>query len=182
MSEYQNLKPIFASSIMRISINNAKLNFSNVITYDYRDLKGNSEWKNYFSYLKEPANYNSELNLYWKNLQAILDEEINKINKNKVCLKIIHCTIQFRDQNHPFVQWIIEFEGDYNAGQNFYENYVEKEILEYPIYSLYIFQKPLIVSKVITSLNYKIGDSKRLVEYYGKPSDKLDGYEALVFH
>ncbi|MHA1901737.1 MAG: hypothetical protein ACTSW5_12650, partial [Promethearchaeota archaeon] len=138
--------------------------------------------KNYFSYLKEPANYNSELNLYWKNLQAILDEEINKINKNKVCLKIIHCTIQFRDQNHPFVQWIIEFEGDYNAGQNFYENYVEKEILEYPIYSLYVFEKPLTVSKVITSLNYKIGDSKRLVEYFGEPNDKLDGYEAIQFN
>ena len=47
MSEYQNLKPIFASSVMRISKKESKLKFSNTITYDYFDIEKGKNWKNY---------------------------------------------------------------------------------------------------------------------------------------
>ena len=181
MSEYQNLKPIFASSVMRISKKESKLKFSNTITYDYLDLEKGKTWKNYKDFLNNPANYNSELQLYWNNLQMILDQEINKINQEEVFLKIIHCTIQFHDITHPYVQWIVEFEGNYVDGKNIYENFVDDDILEYPIYSLYLFEKPLTVKKVDTSLEYNIGKSSRIVEYFGEPNDKLEGYEAIIF-
>jgi len=181
MSEYQDLKPIFASSVMRISKKELKLKFSNTITYDYLDIEKGNTWKNYKEFLINPANYKSELQLYWNNLQTILDEEINIINEEEVFLKVIHCTIQFRDKNHPYVQWIVEFEGNYVDGQNIYENFVDDEILEYPIYSLYIFEKPLTVKKIDTSLNYNLGGSSRIVEYFGEQNDRLKGYEAIIF-
>ena len=181
MSEYQNLKPIYASSIMRISKKESKLKFSNTITYDYFDLEKDTIWKNYQEFLKKPPNYEAELQLYWNNFQTILDEEINKINEEEVLLKVIHCTILFRDNFHPYVQWIVEFEGNSVDGQNFYQNYVDEEILEYPIYSLYIFEKPLVVKKIVTSLQYNISRSNRIIEYFGEPNNKLDGYEAIFF-
>ena len=181
MSEYQNLKPIFASSVMRISKKELKLKFSNTITYDYLDIEKGNTWKNYKEFLNSPTNYNSELQLYWDNLQTILDQEINKINDEEVYLKVIHSTIQFHDKTHPYVQWIVEFEGKYVDGQNIYENFVEDEILEYPIYSLYLFEKPLTVKKIVTSLKYNLGGSSRIVEYFGELNDKLEGYEAIIF-
>ncbi len=181
MSEYQNLKPISASSIMRISKKEAKLKFSNTITYDYLDIEKENIWKSYKEFLSNPLNYKFELQLYWNNLQTILDEEINKINKEEVFLKIIHCTIQFHDKTHPYVQWIVEFEGNYVDGKNIYENFVDNDVLEYPIYSLYLFEKPLTVKKVDTSLEYNIEKSNRIVEYFGEPDDKLEGYEAIIF-
>ena len=182
MSEYQNLKPIFASSVMRISKKESKLKFSNTITYDYLDIEKGKNWKNYKEFLKKPSNYTSELQLYWNNLQSILDDEINKINEEEVFLKVIHCTIQFRNKNQPYVQWIVEFEGNSVDGQNIYENYVDNEILEYQIYSLYLFEKPLTVKKIVTSLKYNLGGSNRIIEYFGEPNDKLEGYEAIIFH
>ena len=183
MSEYQNqnLKPIFASSVMRISKKESKLKFSNTITYDYLDIEKDKIWENYKEFLNNPTNYNSELQLYWNNLQTILNQEINKINGEEVSLNVIHCTIQFHDKSHPYVQWIVEFEGNYVDGKNIYENFVDDEILSYPIYSLYLFEKPLAVKKIDTSLKYKLGESSRIVEYFGELNDKLEGYEAIIF-
>ena len=59
MSEYNNLKPIFASSVMKISKNNLKLIFSNTITYDYLDLEKDTTWKSYMEFLKNTSNYES---------------------------------------------------------------------------------------------------------------------------
>ena len=181
MSEYQELKPISASSVMRISKKESKLKFSNTLIYDYVDIENDKKWKNYNEFLKIPSNYKSELQLYWDNLQTILDSEINKINEEEVYLNVIHCTIQFRDNNHPYVQWIVEFEGKFVDGQNIYENFVEDAILEYPIYSLYLFEKPLSVKKIVTSLKHKLGEENSIVEYFGEQNDKLEGYEAIIF-
>lgn len=181
MSEYQNLNPIFASSVMRISKKDLKLKFSNTITYNYLDIEKDNIWKNYKEFLQNPSNYKSELQLYWNNLQTILEGEINKINEEEVSLKVIHCTIQFLDKTHPYVQWIVEFEGNYIDGQNIYENFVDDEILLYPIYSLYLFEKQLAVKKIDSSLKYKLGESNRIVEYFGELNDKLEGYEAIIF-
>ena len=134
MSEYHNLKPIYASSVMRISKKDSKLKFSNTITYDYFDIEKDNIWKNYKEFLKKPSNYDAELQLYWNNFQTILDNEINKINEEEVFLKVIHCSIQFRDLYHPYVQWIVEFEGNYVDGQNVYENFVDIASLQYPLY------------------------------------------------
>jgi len=182
MSEYNNLKPIFASSVMKISRNNLQLIFSNTISYDYLDLEKDTTWKSYMEFLKNPSNYKSEIELYWENFQTILDGEINKINGEEVYLKVVHCSIKFRDETHPFVQWIIEFDGKYVSGQNVYENYLEEdEILEYPIHSIYIFQEPLTVKEIKSSLKYKIENSNRIVEYFGETNDKLENYEAIIF-
>ena len=182
MSEYNDLKPISANSVMKISRNNLKLVFSNTITYDYLDLEKDTTCNSYREFLKDPSNYESEIELYWENFQTILDGEINKVNGKEVYLKVIHCTIQFRDFLHPFVQWLIEFNGKYVSGENIYENYLEEdEILEYPIHSRYIFQEPLTVKEIKSSLKYKIENSNRIVEYFGNTNDLLENYEAIKF-
>ncbi|MHA1675535.1 MAG: hypothetical protein ACTSYI_18130 [Promethearchaeota archaeon] len=144
MSEYLHLKPLFASSSMSISL---KGNFQQIITYDYEDLgskhlglkslhsnslsdsdpnfHSNSLGKDYFSFLQNADQFNSEISMYWGNLQDELDSEINRVNGKDVQLRIIHCNIHFRTPKNPFVQWIIEFAAPLKKGSNTYENIIE---------------------------------------------------------
>ncbi len=182
MSQYPNLKPISASSIMNISNNNEQIHFLNCITYDYQDNGNNEEWKDYYSYLLIPENYALEFNLYKCNLQEFLNKEKNKINGENVRLNVIDCYISFRDHNHPFVQWIIEFEGNRLKDQvNTYENIIEPETIEYPIFSLYIFQPTFVVTDIISSIQHKLNSAKRIIQFSGDKGDSLNGYEAISF-
>ena len=181
MSEYPNLKPIFASSTMNIRLFENIIKFSNNIVYDYVDLGDELLWKSYKNFLKNTKNYTNELSTYWDNLQHFLDEEINKINHKESHLTVNHCGIFFRDEKHPSVQWIVEFEGDLINKINIYENIIEKETLEYPLYSLYLFGKEFRIVDVNTSLYYEINPNRRILEYFGKTGDVLDGYEKISF-
>ncbi|WP_371805899.1 hypothetical protein [Candidatus Lokiarchaeum ossiferum] len=181
MKEYPNLKPIFASSTMHVWFDNKKVQFSNNIIYDYLDLRNNSSWKSFKHFLAEPKNYEQEITTNWNNLQMFLDQERNIINGIDVNLKVQHCGIQFRDQFHPFVKWIVEFEGPGHFGTNNYENIIEQEILEYPIYSLYIFDKSTRVMEVTSSISYEINPNRRIIEYFGQKGDILNGYEKISF-
>lgn len=181
MKEYPNLKPVFASSTMHVWFDNTKIRFSNNIIYDYLDLKNNTRWTNFKDYLAEAENFDHEISTNWNNLQMFLDEEKNIINEVDVNLHVQHCGIQFRDTLHPFVQWIIEFEGQAHPGTNFYENIIKKEKLEYPIYSLYIFDKNTRILDVNSSLSYEINPNRRIIEYFGQKGDYLNGYEKISF-
>ena len=181
MMNYSSLKPIFASAVMRIVKIEKKLCFSNIITYDYKDLGNDPLSANYRSYLQISRNLQSELEISKRNLQDFLDQEENLVNQKLAPQKIIHCSINFRDKTHPFIQWVINFEGLAKDGINIYENYVEPETLEYPIYSLYEFCNPLIVKSVTSSLEHQIDPNHRIIEYFGDVGDDLDGYDAIKF-
>ncbi len=200
MSEYSHLKPSFASSTMSIS---RKGNFQQILTYDYEDLGSkqlglkslhpNSDTdpnfhshshplsKDYFGFLQNSDQFNSEISMYWSNLQDELDSEINRVNGKEVKLRIIHCNIHFRTPKNPFVQWIIEFAAPFKKGLNTYENIIEPVTLEYPIYSIYILEKGLRVNDVSTTLEYTLNPSMRIIEYYGDTGDNLGDYEKISF-
>ncbi len=194
---------MYAAAVMHIS---AGGRFSQVLVYDYKDLGElppgtESSGKfiraklpsaaergrranpriTYERFLKDPQNYEKEIKLYWGNMQDFLDEEKNLINGEEVRLEVIDCTINFRDKFRPYVQWVIEFAGKLHRGENNYENYVESEVLEYPITSTYIFEPPLKVTKVATTLKYQILKEGHLVEYHGETGELLSPYEKLEF-
>jgi hypothetical protein len=164
---------------MRIATRSNRLHFSNIITYDYVDLATNPSYKNYQQFLKDPTNYDTEIETYWQNLQGFLDEEANKVNGTRVTMDITFCSIGFREPLKPFVQWVIEFEAKAKPGINIYENNIESEILEYPIYSLYILASPLKVKRVQTTLDYAIDETGRFIEYFGDAGQKLGEYECI---
>jgi hypothetical protein len=181
MSEYPDLIPIHASSTMHVTNKAGVVTFTNNMIYNYLDSKKNPSLTGYKEFLDSIDNYDAEISLYWENLQMFLDEEINKINGKEVSLNIQHCTIQFRDETHPFVQWIIEFLAPSHFGSNSYENLIEKERLLYPINSIYIFDESMIVLDVETSLNYEISENKHIIEYFGSKGETLSGYESIEF-
>lgn len=203
MSDYPGLKPVYAAATMYIS---AGGRFSQVLVYDYKDsgellpgtessgkfirtkLPSASERgrrtnprMTYERFLKDPHNYEKEIKIYWGNMQDFLDEEKNLINGEEVHLEVVDCTINFRDKFRPYVQWVIEFTGKLHEGDNNYENYVESEVLEYPIRSTYIFEPPLKVTKVATTLKNEILKDGHLVEYHGETGELLSPYEKIEF-
>ncbi len=203
MSDYPGLKPVYAAATMYIS---AGGRFSQVLVYDYKDsgellpgtessgkfirtkLPSASERgrrtnprMTYERFLKDPHNYEKEIKIYWGNMQDFLDEEKNLINGEEVHLEVVDCNINFRDKFRPYVQWVIEFTGKLHEGENRYENYVESEVLEYPICSTYIFEPPLKVTKVATTLKNEILKDGHLVEYHGETGELLSPYEKIEF-
>ncbi len=183
MSEYIGLEPRYATSQMRITANSRdyKLNFNNLITYYYEDFQNDPDWASYRDYLKSEENYQREISTYWENLQMFLDEETNIVNGEEVKLRIIHTNIIFPRKETPLVQWTVEFDGPLNEGINTYENMIEEEVLEYPVYSLYIFEKPMKVKTVESTLEYILDPNKRIIEYYGSVRDVLGEYEKIQF-
>ena len=188
MSIYPNLQPIFASSIMHVHQIGTSLKFSNVITYDYQDQtqSNNKQDKcdkcdNYYNYVQDTTNYNQEIQLYWENLQHFLDIEINLVNSAQAIQTIKHCSINFRTKSFPFVQWLVEFEGVSKIGLNVYENEVDPERFEYPIYSLYIFHLPLVIKEVNSTMQYSLDQNQGIIEYYGDRGTLLEGYESITF-
>lgn len=178
MSVYPDLIPIFASSIMHVSIVQDTLKFYNTITYDYLD---EAKSGNYYDFLKIRKNFNQEIDIAWENLQKFLDQEHNSLNKQNAPQKVKHCNIYFRDNQHPFIQWIVEFEGNRKEGNNEYINLVAPEHLTYPIYSLYYFHKPLKILEIYSSLTYNLNERDGIIEYYGETGDELEGEEKIVF-
>ncbi len=180
MSQYSALSPIFAASVMHVNHSGW---FSNLIRYDYCDNGATTSPRTYreFLQLKAGANYQREITLYWTNLQQFLDQEINQVNKKSVHQQVRHCHIGFHDNTHPFVQWIIEFRGDLQIGENCYENQIEEENLEYPIHSLYVFESPMHVTTVKSNLSYELHASRQILEYRAQPGDHLGEYEAIFF-
>ncbi len=203
MSEYPNLKPIYATAVMYIS---AAGHFNQVLVYDYRDLgelspgtessgkfiraklpsaaergRRSGPRMSYKRFLQGPKNYEKEIKLYWGNMQDFLDDEKNLVNGEVVRLEVVDCCISFREKMLPFVQWVIEFTGKLHDGENSYENYVESEPLEYPIQSTYILESPLKATKVSTTLEYQILKDGHLIEYHGETGALLSTYEKLIF-
>ena len=166
---------------MNIHLHRKTVYFTNFITYDYEDVLGSSEWRSYREYLTTSSNYNKEIQLYWNNLQVYLDHEVNEINGKRVNLDITHCAIEFRDNFNPYVQWLVNFSGSLVDGLNSYENIIQEEILEYPIYSLYVLHYPLQIEKIDSQLEYAINKPVNLVEFYGEKGKKVGPYEGMFF-
>jgi hypothetical protein len=182
MSIYPNLQPIFASSIMHVHQIGNKVKFSNVITYDYQDqIQPGNKLKSYYNFVQDTTNYNQEIQIYWESLQHFLDIEINLINSAPAAQTIRHCSINFRTKAFPFVQWLVEFEGKTKMGLNNYENEVDPERFEYPIYSLYIFHQPLVIKEVKSTMQYNLNQKQGILEYYGDTGELLEGYESISF-
>lgn len=179
MSEYPNLIPIFASSTMQISYQGQ---FRQIIIYDYQDFTLNPEDEGYYAYVHHQNNLEKEIQLYWSNLQEFLDMETNLVNDKKVKLRVQDCLLNFRSLKNPFVQWIIEFQGEFQFGRNTYENWIEPDVLEYPIFSTYIFDQGIKVIEVMTELDYVIADNQRIINYYGKQGDQLGDHEVIIFN
>lgn len=176
-TEYNALIPIYACSRMFI---NRIGHFSHVMEYDYKDEGQKTAFgSDYYAYLQNKQNYTKEVSSIQEKLQYYLDNEHNFINKIPVHQKISLCSIQFRARNLPFVQWVIDFEGKFHKGVNIYENEIELEILEYPIYALYILETPLKIIDVKTHLALTIDSSRQFLEFRGNIGDKLGPKESI---
>jgi hypothetical protein len=176
---YTALEPIFAASRMHVGRNG---HFTQIMTYDYRDKGQKTKFgSDYWAFLENPLNMQNELTIYQENLQGFLDAEKNYINGHAITQKIQHCSIQFRTRKDVSVQWIIEFGHPFKDGLNIYENMIEVETLEYPIYSIYILEEGLRIAEIRSKLSYTIEESRRIIEFRGKTGEQIGPQEMMHF-
>jgi len=181
MIGYDKLIPTHASSVIVISKTGW---FQDTIIYDYLDentIKSKIKQSDYFQYLQQEKNFQREIDVYWENLQSFLDEETNIVNDTKVKLNIVDCDIFFHDRSHPYVQWTVEFKGNFHPGINIYENMIEPEVLEYPINSKYILESPMEFIEIKSSLSYELQANNRILSFSGDKGKKLEAHERLKF-
>ena len=180
MSLYDQLSPIFASSIMHVVLVKNEIKYLNTITYDYVDNRGMKS-DNFYEFLKISKNFDREVEIAWKNLQNFMDDEENLINNQISNQTVKHCNIFFRDMQHPFFQWSVEFSCTLIKGMNEYVNFVTPETLQYPIYALYHYHQPLKIDSIHSSMKYNLNPSHGIIEYYGDIGDELSGEESIRF-
>ncbi|MFN7106081.1 MAG: hypothetical protein ACK4M3_05800 [Pyrobaculum sp.] len=107
-----------------------------VIIFDYID-----RGQYYFKLLKRGgAQLGEEISTLWENMQKFMDEEIVKINTQRVRPIIHEVYVGIRGApTRPYVVYIGSFPAPIRGGENLYENYYQEETAEYDYEAVWIF-------------------------------------------
>jgi len=165
--------PTFAQAFFCGSLNGV---IKQVLQFDYYDFGG--YYKKLESNQKE---FDKECLKLLTNMQDFLDEEINRINNQRVYPKVKFIDIEFRGglETMPFITWIIEFNGIFKKGINTYEATTPEEELAYNCRSLWSFPEEISVLKVSTKMSYEI--QKNHVVFWAEKEQIIGGEETILF-
>ncbi|ABL88448.1 conserved hypothetical protein [Pyrobaculum islandicum DSM 4184] len=107
-----------------------------IIIFDYLD-KG----QYYYRLLKRGGEeLSKEISTVWENMQRFMDEEVVRINGERVRPMINDVYIGLRGSpNRPYITFIGFFPAPLKSGENIYENYYEEEVAEYDYEAIWIF-------------------------------------------
>ena len=171
MTEFQEEIPIKASSTTTIQ----PTSLSQVLYFFYYDPS-----QVYYSY------YNTELledllkDISF-NMQSFLSEDSVKINKKKISLTNVSTKLIFNEnkKTEPVLEFSISNDKEFVLidGINIIELETEREILNYPIVSTWLF--PGLIQNILSPLHYKINGFK--VTFSADPSEFIGGYEKYMF-
>jgi len=80
-----------------------------------------------------------EVSTVWENMQKFMDEEIVKINGQRVRPVIREVYIALRgNPTRPYITFLGDFPAPLREGENLYENYYEEETAEYDYEAVWI--------------------------------------------
>ncbi|MEM0370191.1 MAG: hypothetical protein QXK71_05610 [Pyrobaculum sp.] len=130
----EEVKPAYAQGfyIMHMGVTNM------VIIFDYID-KG----QYYYRLLKKGGEeLASEISTLWDNMQKFMDEEIVKINGERVKPVVVDVSIGLRGApTRPYVEFLGYFPSPLREGENIYENYYGEERAEYDYEAVWLLPR-----------------------------------------
>lgn len=165
--------PLYAQTFISCSRSGE---FNQILNYMYYD-----EHEYYASLVHKESEYKREMYTLWNNMQAFLDEEIVKINNNRVFPKVRYISLDFiGSKTLPMITWIISYKGKIDdKQQNVYECWSDEEIAEYDFESRWCFPLNTKIVEVETPLNFDI--QRNILTAWGRRGDKVGGYEKILF-
>ncbi len=118
----EEVKPIFARAFF--NMDQAGLVNQYMVFY-YRDPKA------YYANLSGDE-LRRELEAIRANMQGFLDEEVIRINGERVSARVVYVDIGLMTIENPYITFIIRFKGRLRRGINVYEDIYSEEVAEYP--------------------------------------------------
>lgn len=83
-----------------------------------------------------------EISTVWENMQKFMDEEVVRINGERVRPTISDVYIGLRGSpTRPYIVFIGSFPAPLRSGENIYENFYDEEVAEYDYEAVWIFPK-----------------------------------------
>ena len=171
MSEY--VVPVHSKGIFIVSIDGT---ITQVISFDYYDPD------QYYAELEEREKLEYELSVVAENMQSFLNDEIVKINGERVWPRVkMVDLIYLGSKTRPSIIFFILFNGKFHKGINVYENSYESVIVEYDYEVYWKFPEGVkIVEWTLDGCVSILGDENILVTKVSK-GEKISGHEKIVF-
>ncbi|MEM1527722.1 MAG: hypothetical protein QW290_05615 [Sulfolobales archaeon] len=115
------------------------------------------------------------------NMQAFVDSEKILVNRKSVKARVLHVDIGFiSSKKRPYVEFLITFKGDLVKGINTYENYYEREKVEYSYRVTWTFPENFKVIKADLGFPYEVIDG-RIIVFNVEKGTETPGYEVIEF-
>jgi hypothetical protein len=145
-----------------------------------------------FEYLDEDGYYRKlikdreallkELGVVMENMQTFLDEEVIKINGERVRARVLDVTLGFRGSlDRPYLEFYIQFRGTLKSGINKYEDFYEEEVAEYDYEINWIFPSNFkVLDYDFAGEGYVLG-SGNILRLIVKRGLKVGNYESITF-
>jgi len=122
------VRPIYARGFFNM---NSFGETNQVTVFYYYDKDG------YYASLKKNE-VKDEIGKLKENMQYYLNQEVIKINGERVRTKVVFVRLGLLSIKYPFVEFLIRFKGSLKKGVNEYEDVYEEEVTEYPYEALWI--------------------------------------------
>ncbi|CCC82416.1 hypothetical protein [Thermoproteus tenax] len=145
MSEF--VKPIYARAFFNMDSTGLVTQF---MVFYYSDPKA------YYAGLSREE-LEEELETARENMQAFLDEEVIKINGERVRARVVRVDLGLMTINLAHMTFLIDFKGNLKRGLNVYEDIYEEEVAEYPYEFLWRFPGRIVRATVAGRLTVEGG-------------------------
>jgi hypothetical protein len=172
------LKPIAATSTIRVTHRDGLIDFVQILVYDYVNETDDDTY--YRRINREPSFAAQEIATIEENMQRYLDEEKNTVNGERVYPHVTRTSIDFKSESlFPVYTWIITFSGNESeSGTQVYEAITEPAQLEYDAKSTYIFPPEAIIVDVESPLAYE-NVLKSIIVFRGLKGDMITPVERI---
>jgi len=128
----EDITPVYAQGFYIVSRGVVNM----VIIFDYVD-----RGQYYHSLLRRGGDALArEISTVWENMQRFMDEEIVRINGERVRPVIHDVYIGLRGApTRPYITFLGSFPAPLREGENLYENYYEEEVADYDYEAVWVF-------------------------------------------
>jgi len=161
------VKPIYARGFFNM---NSFGETNQLTVFYYYDKDG------YYPSLKKNE-VKDEIRKLKENMQYYLNQEVIKINGEKVRAKVLFVRLGLLSIKYPYVEFLIRFKGVLKKGINEYEDIYEEEVTEYPYEALWVLPGKVTDYKI--SGNVKVRNNILFLKV--KKGIKVGGIEKIRF-
>lgn len=136
--------------------------------------------KELYGLTSRPSDRAREVDSMRRNMQFFVDSERILVNRREVRAKVEHVNVGFLSPKRPYVEFLILFKGELVRGVNVYENYYEREVVEYNYRVVWVFPENSRVLRAELGFPYEVVGGRMLLFDVTKGVE-TPGYEVIEF-